>query len=312
MIGSTCNLLIDSCCDLPFDVVNRENVGLISFPYYFGTQETLDDLWQTSTSKEFYERMSKGEQPTTAGAPFQLMKDMFEKCIESGRPTVYLSFSSGLSGHFDRVLRVRDMVLEEHPEAELYVVDTHLASTGEALLIFEALRQHERGMSAKELADWATEAQYFVHVYFMVDDLESLRRGGRIPSSVAFAGSKLDVKPLLFIAIDGTLQIKGIARGRKKGLKQLAEFFAQKAELTEDDPYVIIGSAEAPKDVKKLEELVLKESKKEEPIFVEHTVGPVIGSHVGPGMVAISFWGPDKREEMSVANRIARKVKGTE
>ena len=297
MIGSTCNLLIDSCCDLPFDVVNRENVGLISFPYYFGTQETLDDLWQTSTSKEFYERMSKGEQPTTAGAPFQLMKDMFE---------------SGLSGHFDQVLRVRDMVLEEHPEAELYVVDTHLASTGEALLIFEALRQHERGMSAKELADWATEAQYFVHVYFMVDDLESLRRGGRIPSSVAFAGSKLDVKPLLFIAIDGTLQIKGIARGRKKGLKQLAEFFAQKAELTEDDPYVIIGSAEAPKDVKKLEELVLKESKKEEPIFVEHTVGPVIGSHVGPGMVAISFWGPDKREELSVANRIARKVKGTE
>lgn len=101
MIGSTCNLLIDSCCDLPFDVVNRENVGLISFPYYFGTEEALDDLWQTSTSHEFYERMSKGKQPTTAGAPFQLMKDMFEKCIESGRPTVYLSFSSGLSGHFD-------------------------------------------------------------------------------------------------------------------------------------------------------------------------------------------------------------------
>ena len=95
-------------------------------------------------------------------------------------------------------------------------------------------------------------------------------------------------------------------------MKQLAEFFAQKAELTEDNPYVIIGSAEAPKDVKKLEELVLKESKKEEPIFVEHTVGPVIGSHVGPGMVAVSFWGPDKREEMSVANRIARKVKGAE
>ena len=307
-----CNLLIDACCDLPAELVKKPHVGLIGFPYYFGTEETLDDLWQTSSPKDFYDRMRKGEQPTTAGAPFALMKQVFEDAIATGMPTVYLSFSSGLSGHFDQVLRVRDMVMEEHPDAELYVVDTHLASTGEAVLIFEALRQHEAGLSAKELAEWAAEAQYFVHVYFMVDDLESLRRGGRIPSSVAFAGSKLDVKPLLFIATDGTLSIKGVARGRKKGLKQLADLFDEKAELTEDSPYVMVGNADAAKDAAKLEEIIEKsdKAKHQKPIFIDSSIGPVIGSHVGPGMVAVGFWGPDKRNEVSVANRIARKVKG--
>ena len=308
-VSPICNLLIDSCCDLPVEITQREKVSLVRFPFYFGDEETLDDLWQSSASEDFYERMRKGGTPTTAGAPFAEMKKMFEEAVAKGEPTVYLSFSSGLSGHFDQVLRVRDMVLAEHPEAELHVVDTRLASTGEALIIFEALRLHEHGMSAKELADWATEARNFVHVYFMVDNLESLKRGGRIPSSVAFAGAKLDVKPLLFIATDGTLSIKGIARGRKKGLKQLADLFADKAELTEEDMYVMIGNADCPRDAKKLEELVARDLP-EKPFFVHGTIGPVIGSHVGPGMVAIAFWGPDKREELSVANRIARKVKG--
>ncbi len=304
-----CNLIVDSCCDLPYEMIDKDHVSLIQFPYFFGDEESLDDLFSTASPHDFYERMRKGGQPTTAGATFSMLKDRFEEAIESGLPTVYLSFSSGLSGHFEQVMRVRDMVLEEHPEAELYVVDTHLASVGEALIVFEALRQHERGLSAKELAEWAEEAQYFVNVYFMVDDLESLRRGGRIPSSVAFAGSKLDVKPLLLIATDGTLSIKGIARGRKKGIKQLADLYHERVDASLGAAYVVVGNADAPKDMKRLEEEVTKNSP-HAPLFVEASIGPVIGSHVGPGMVAIAFWGPDKRNEVSVADRIARKVKG--
>ena len=221
---------------------------------------------------------------------------------------MYLCFSSGLSASYDQACLVADTVRADYPDFELYVVDTHLASTGEALIVFEALRQQERGLTASQMAEWALEAQYFVNVYFMVEDLECLHRGGRIPSSVAVVGSKLDVKPILLIPADGTLSVKGVARGRKKGLKQLAEIFNERADKVDMQPYVCVGNADCEKDMKRLEEIIKKDGI--EPLFVEGTIGPVIGSHVGPGMVSIAFWGPDKREQVSVADRIARKVRG--
>lgn len=303
-----CNLIIDSCCDLPFELVDREGVQLISFPYFFDGEETLDDLWQSSKPKDFYNRMRKGEQPTTAQASISVLTETFIKAAEAGTPTVYLSFTSGLSASYDQACMVADMIRPDYPDFDLRIVDTHLASTGEALLVFEALRQQERGLTASELEAWAIEAQNFVNVYFMVEDLECLHRGGRIPSSVAVVGSKLDVKPIILIPADGTLSVKGVARGRKKGLKQLADLFAERADSLDAQPYVCVGNADCEKDMKRLEELIKKAGF--DPIFVETTVGPVIGSHVGPGMVSLVFWGADKRNDVSVADRIARKVRG--
>ena len=307
-MNDKCNLIIDSCCDLPFDLVNREGVQLIKFPYFFDGVETLDDLWQSSTPREFYGRMRKGEQPTTAQASIGILTEMFVTAAEAGIPTVYLCFSSGLSASYDQACLVADSIKADYPDFELYVVDTHLASTGEALLVFEALRQQERGLTAKEMKDWALEAQNYVNVYFMVEDLECLHRGGRIPSSVAVVGSKLDVKPIIMIPADGTLSIKGVARGRKKGLKQLAQLYFDSADKANAQPYICVGNSDCEKDMKKLEDLIKKDDI--EPIFIEGTIGPVIGSHVGPGMVSLVFWGPDKREQVSVADRIARKVRG--
>lgn len=304
-----CNLIIDSCCDLPSDIVCREGVELIRFPYFFNQEEFHDDLWQSEDPSSFYDRMRNGEQPTTAQVPIPVLEDAFGRAIASGVPTVYLSFSSALSGSYDAAILVRDRLLAENPGAELYVVDTHLASSGEGLLVFEALRQQERGLSALELAEWAEEAQYFVNIYFMVEDLESLRRGGRIPSSVAFAGSKLDVKPLLYVAADGSLSVKGIARGRKKGLKQLASLYEERADRAAES-YAVTGTADCPEDVQKLEEYIANTGC--EPLLVEGSIGPVVGCHVGPGMVALAFWGQDRRTDVSVADRIARKVKGGE
>lgn len=303
-----CNLIIDSCCDLPFDLIDRQGVQLVKFPYFFDGVETLDDLWQSSTPQEFYGRMRKGEQPTTAQASIGVLTEMFVSAAEAGIPTVYLCFSSGLSASYDQACLVADTIRHDYPDFELYVVDTHLASTGEALLVFEALRQQERGLTATEMRDWALEAQFYVNVYFMVEDLECLHRGGRIPSSVAVVGSKLDVKPIITIPADGTLSVKGVARGRKKGLKQLAQLYFDNADRATAQPYICVGNTDCEKDMKKLEDLIKVDGI--EPIFIEGTIGPVIGSHVGPGMVSLVFWGPDKREQISVADRIARKVRG--
>lgn len=303
-----CNLIIDSCCDLPFSVVDREGVTLVEFPFLFGSEEHLDDLGQTMSAKDFYARMRAGEEPTTAQVSVPAYTKAFTEAAESGVPTVYLSFSSGLSGSYNVSLMVRDQLKEQHPDMELHIVDTRLASVAEALLVYEALRQREKGLTASELAAWAEEARNYVNALFMVDDLEALRRGGRIPDSVAYAGAKLDVKPLLTIGVDGKLTLKGVARGRKKGIKQLAEYYAARAAKDAPSNCVVTGNADCPKDVERLHDAIAKDD--EGVLFLDSNVGPVIGSHVGPGMIAVVFWGKDRREDLSVADRIARKVKG--
>ncbi len=303
-----CNLIVDSCCDLPFSVVDREGVSLVKFPFLFGDEEHLDDLGQTMSDKDFYARMRAGEQPTTAQVSVAAYAEAFTKAAESGVPTVYLSFSSQLSGSYNVALLVRDQLKETYPDLELHIVDTRLASIAEALLVYEALRQRDKGLSAVELVAWAEEARNYVNALFMVDDLDALRRGGRIPDTVAYAGAKLDVKPLLTIGIDGTLVLKGVARGRKKGIKQLAEYYASRAAKDAPSSCVVTGHADCPKDVERLHEAIAKED--EGVLFLDSVIGPVIGSHVGPGMIAVVFWGKDRREDVSVADRIARKVKG--
>ncbi len=309
-----CNLIVDACCDLPSDLVTREGVQLIGFPYFFGDEERVDDLWQTADPKEFYARMRKGEQPKTAQASLMTLSGAFAEAAEKGVPTVYLCFSSALSSSYDQACLVADQVRADYPGFELHVVDTRLASTGEALIVYEALRQQERGMTAAELAEWALEARNYVNVYFMVEDLDCLHRGGRIPASVAVVGSKLDVKPVLMIPEDGSLAVKAVARGRKKGLRQLASLYLDNAAEQDNQPVICIANADCEKDMKRLEELIRKECGKDRqaPVFIESTIGPVIGTHVGPGMVALVFWGPDKRDKLSVADRIARKVRNRE
>lgn len=303
-----CNLIVDSCCDLPFDVVDRDGVYLIRFPFLFGEEEHLDDLGRSMSAHEFFERMRAGEQPTTAQVSIPAFTEAFEVAAQSGVPTVYLSFSSGLSGSYDVSTIVYDQVKERYPDMELHIVDTKLASVAEALLVYEAIRQREIGLTACELAAWASEARYFVNALFMVDDLESLRRGGRIPDSVAYAGAKLDVKPLLTIGTDGKLSLKGVARGRKKAIKQLVEYYFERRDENDFSQCVVTGHADCPKDMERLHDALTKHD--ESVLFMDSAIGPVIGSHVGPDMLAIVFWGKDRREDLSVADRIARKVKG--
>ena len=270
-----CNLIIDSCCDLPFDVVDREGIELIEFPYIAGDGEHSDDMYRSRSAHDFFDSMRNGDEPSTAQVPLTVYQDVFTRAIESGVPTVCLSFSSGLSGSYNTAMIIRDQLVAEHPEAELYVVDTLLASIAEGFLVYEA---------------------------------EALRRGGRIPASVALAGSKLDVKPLLNITLDGKLSLTGVARGRKKGIKQLAEYYAKHVSDEGAARFAVIGNADCPKDADRLKETLSKID--ENILFLESSIGPVIGSHVGPGMLAVVFWGKDRREELSVADRIARKVKG--
>ena len=302
-----CTLIVDSCCDLPYVTLEDEGVLLLQFPFIIEGVELYDDLYRTFTAHEFYEFMRKGSQPSTMQITISALMDAFEKALELGKPTVYLSFTSGLSGSFDTACQVRDAFVTEHPEFELHVVDTKLASIAEGVLVLEAIRQRRKGLAAAELAAWAEEARFFVNAEFMVDDLEALRRGGRIPTTVAVAGAKLDVKPLLTISLDGKLAIDGVVRGRKKGLRRLSEHF-EKHRIPGETREVLIGCSDCQKDAARLKSEIVRID--DTAMVLGTSIGPVIGSHVGPGMVAIAYMGRDARDGLSLSDRIARRIQG--
>ena len=300
-----CNLIIDSCCDLPLELVQQEGVQLLNFNYIIDGKTYKDDFYQSITPKEFYDNIRNGASPSTSQVAPAETEAAFRAAIESGVPTVYLCFSSGISSNFSTAYAICEQLKAENPEAPIYIVDLLIGSTPEGVLVLEALRQRERGLSAEEMVAWAEEARYFVHTLFMVDDLDALHRGGRIPASVAFAGSKLDLKPLLNFDTNGKLSLAGAAHGRKKGLKQLAACFDK--EHAETSKVALIGHADCEKDADRLSELLAKQD--ESITVIKHNIGATIGSHVGAGMVSISFWGGDRRESLSVADKIARKVR---
>lgn len=303
-----CNLIIDSCCDLPADLVKQDGVYLIEFPYILNGGAFDDDLFQTTTPKDFYDAMRKGAEPSTSQVQAAVYQKVFKEALDTGIPTVYLAFSSGLTGSLDVAMMVHDQMMPDYPDGELNIVDTKLASVAEGFLVYEALLQRDKGLSASEIAKWASEVLYFVEEEFMVEDLNTLRRGGRIPATVAVAGQALDVKPLLTIDIEGKLSISGVARGRKKGIKSLVDYYQKKAANAQDHQVIVIGNADCPKDAQHLADLLTHVNP--EAFIIQASIGPVIGSHVGPGMLALVFWGNDKRETISVADRIARKVRG--
>lgn len=304
-----CNLIIDSCCDLPVEIVDRPGVTMIGFPYVLHGVEHVDDLYQTNTAHEFFDAMrdKKSELPTTSQMPTRTLTKTFEEALSSGVPTVYLSFDSALSGSFDSATLICQTLQEQYPDGKLYCVDTHIASIAEGLLVESAIEQREEGMTAEEMVSWAEEARFFVNSQFVVDDLTYLKHGGRIPPAAATLGTALDVKPLLGFNVSGSLSLTGLARGRKKAIRQLAAYYVKRAEDKDTGRHVIVADADCPKDLKRLEEEILKSVP--DAVFTETKIGPVIGSHVGPGMLALTFWGPDVRKDIGVADRIARRVK---
>lgn len=300
-----CNLIIDSCCDLPMSMVDKPGVRLIEYPYHIDGEEYFDDLFTSVTPEEFYDRMRAGAFPQTSQIPLPTIEDAWAEAAASGIPTVYLSFTSGLTGSVDQIYRIMNETKEKFPEAELYLFDTLQASTAEALLVYEALQQREKGLTAPELLAWAEGARSHLNDMFMVDDLAALNEGGRIPPAAASLGMKLDVKPMLTINLEGGLSLCGMARGRKKGMKQLVSFFTERIPEGERDRTIFIGHADCPENVERFADMLKKVAPGADIVITN--VGPVIGSHVGPGMLSLVFFGPERTKNDSLFSRFGKK-----
>ncbi|MBQ9058548.1 MAG: DegV family protein [Atopobiaceae bacterium] len=305
---SSCHIIVDSCGDFTSGVARQLGVEVIEFPFVIDDTEYLSDLWQSMTPHDFYERMRAGEKVTTSAVTPGRYFEIFEACAKRGKPTIYLGFTAGLSSSIYAAQDAAQQVRESYPDFELYVIDNCCPSAAAELLAIECVRLAGSGMPASDIVDWANEAKYFVHGYFTLDTFDALARGGRIPPAAAQVGGKLDVKPELSYDVYGALTLKGMCRGRKKALRAMVNEFRENFAGDSSLPIAIV-STDAEKDADWLEQAIRKEPGCEELAVIRGAVSPTIGAHVGPGMVALIFWGNDRRQHSSLTDRIARRVK---
>jgi len=302
------HIIVDTCADFAPKVADRLGVEIIGFPYIVNGVEHLDDIWESISYKEFYDTLRGGAHVTTAAVSPGYYYDVFERAAKEGTPTIYLGFTGGLSSSIHAAEQAQAMITEAYPDFELYVLDNLCPSGCAELLAVEAVRLAGNGASAAELFAWAQEARYYVQGYFTLESFDALAAGGRIPPAAAQLGGKLDIKPELSFDLNGSLTLKGICRGRKKALRALVSDFKENWCNDLSLPIAIMH-ADAEKDADWLEEHLRKEKGCEGLLVIRSVISPVLGAHVGPGMVAVGFWGGDRREKLSLTDRIARKVR---
>lgn len=307
-----CRIIVDSCADFAPEVARALGVEIVHFPFVMEDGEHVDDLWRSMSPHEFYERMRAGEHVSTSAVTPGNYLEVFERMAKDGVPAVYLAFTRGLSSSVDAARQAADLVREAHPGYEIYVVDNLCPSAAAELLTIEAVRQVGNGLTASELVEWAEEARYYIQGYFTLDSFDALAHGGRIPPAAATVGGKLDIKPELSYDLSGALTLRGMCRGRKKALRAIIADFKENyigaSGVVTHMPIGIVDT-DAEKDARWLADQIRKEPGCRDIPIIHSTVSPVIGAHVGPGMVACVFWGKDRREALSFTDRIARKVR---
>lgn len=239
----------------------------------------------------FYERLRTGDVATTSAVNVEQYTEALEPLLQAGRDVLILAFSSGLSATYSSSLIAVEELRTKYPERKLYTVDTLCASLGQGLLVWYAARERARGRSIEQVRDWAEEHKLNICHQFTVDDLYFLKRGGRVSAATAVVGSMLQIKPVLHVDNEGHLINTGKARGRNASLKALVD----RMEQTVTDPTeqtVFISHGDCLEDAHLVEAMV-KERFGVKDVYLNY-VGPVIGAHTGPGILALFYMGTER------------------
>jgi len=279
-------IITDSACDLPNDLLQQLDVKKVSLSVLLNGETRPDSVDEGIT--EFYDRLRAGDVATTSAVNPEGWKSVIEPAFHAGRDALVLAFSSGLSTTFQSATIAVQELMEQYPDRKAYVVDTLCASLGEGLLVWYACRKRDEGLSLESLRDWVEQNKLNLCHWFTVDDLMFLKRGGRVSATTALVGTMLQVKPVLHVDNEGHLINVAKARGRKASIDALAK---KAAELGEgfDNETMFISHGDCAEDARYLAD-VLKEKLGVKHVHINH-VGAVIGSHAGPGVLALFFLG---------------------
>lgn len=282
----TYEVFTDSGCDLSQELREKWNVKMVSLTLRFRNTEREDSVG--NDIRELYKGLRAGEVATTAAVNPDTWAKAMEPVLQSGKDVLVLGFSSGLSTTYQSAVIAAQELQEQYPQRRIRVVDTRSASLGQGLLVYYVCQKRDEGMELDALADWAEEAKTHLCHWFTVDDLMYLKRGGRISAATAIAGTVLGIKPVLHMDDAGHLINKSKARGRKASIEALAGKLGQLG-LPGANKTVFICHGDCLEDAQRLEALV-KERCGVEQVVIGYT-GAVIGSHSGPGTLALFFLG---------------------
>ena len=252
-----------------------------------GTDYIIGDKKSTISTTEFYRQLDKGAVARTAQVTANTYYQYFEAEFREGRDVLLISFSSGLSKSFEASLMCAQKIRNDYPERKLYCIDSLCATGGHGLLVYSAAQKQKQGMSIDELAAWVEGIKGSLSHWFTVDELDTLYRGGRVSRTSAALGSMLSIKPIIYINGEGKLIPVNKVRGRRKSLETMAQTFRE-SWIASDDP-VVIGYGTDIEGANTLKEMITADGSGPKDIRFA-VVGPVIGAHTGPTIVALFYF----------------------
>ena len=286
---ATFRILTDSCCDLKQETADQLDLTVVPLTLNYKNQEYPNYLDHRALDvKEFYDGLRTAVPTSTTAANPQQWYNAAEPVLQQGEDVLILPFSSGLSTTCNAANMAAADLAEVYPDRKIVVVDTLCASLGQGLLCWLVAKKANAGASLEETAAYAEELVPQLAHWFTVNDLFFLKRGGRISGATAVVGSLLQIKPVLHVDDEGHLVSVSKARGRKASIQALAAKVGEDA-IAPETQTVFISHGDCPEDAEYLAAL-LKEQYQVPEVYINH-VGPVIGSHSGPGTLAMFYIG---------------------
>ena len=282
-------IMTDSCCDLTDQMARELELEVLPLTMTMDGKEypnTLDGRY--ITNEEFYKRLRAGKTSTTAAANVGQFEDAMRTVLGRGQDILCLCFSSALSTTYQSAVIAAENLAPDFPERTIRVIDTLSASRGQGLLVYLAAQKKKEGLTLSQLGDWVEDNKLHVCHWFTVDDLNHLKRGGRISGATAFFGTMLSIKPVMHVDDGGHLVPVSKARGRKSSLLELVDHM-EKTAIDPASQTVFISHGDCEGDALLVADEITRR-------FGNHDIhlnyiGPVIGNHAGPGTVALFFAG---------------------
>ncbi|MBR3826042.1 MAG: DegV family protein [Lachnospiraceae bacterium] len=287
-----------SCCstaDLTKEHFEERNIKYICFHYEMDGKQYSDDLGVSMTFEDFYQAMKDGADTKTSQINEAEFTEYFELFLKEGKDIIHFCLSSGITGVVNSANIAKNELEEKYPDRKIYIVDTLAASGGYGLLMDKAADMRDSGMSIEELYQWAEENKLKMHHWFFTSDLTFFIKGGRVSKTAGFVGGILGICPLLNVSYEGKLIPRFKIRGKKKVIQQTFEqmkMYAQDRENYSEKCY--ITNAACYEDAKALADLIEAYFPKMEGKVLINYIGTTIGSHTGPGTVALFFWGDER------------------
>lgn len=286
---------IISCCstaDLTKEHFLKRDISYICFHYELDGVSYQDDLGETMSSEAFYEAMTNGADTKTSQINASEYEEYFESFLKEGKDVLHLCLSSGISGSMNSAVIARDMLTEKYPDRKLYVVDSLAASSGFGLLMDKLADLRDEGKSIDEVRDWVEENKLRLHHWFFSSDLTFFIKGGRVSKTAGFFGTVLNICPLLNVDKDGHLTPRQKIRTKNKVIEAIVkqmELYADNGAEYDGNCYISQSACYA--DARAVANLIEERFPKLKGKVEIYNIGTTIGSHTGPGTVALFFWG---------------------